>query len=153
MTGPPLRKENIILDLEAKNKDGVIKELAEVLHRQCRNVHLKTILKVVREREAIGSTGVGNGVAIPHGKIAQLDHIILAFGRSLNGINYDAIDNQPVHLLVMILTPRGATDDYLKMLANVSRLLKQPETRRILRTTKDKQEVADLFRDQLQAPE
>lgn len=144
-----LREEDIILDLAAKNKDAALKELTQVLHKYCRDVPQKTILQVLKDREAIGSTGVGNGVAIPHGKIAGLDRILLALGRSLNGLNFDAIDNQPVHLLVMILTPQEVTNDYLKILANVSRLLKNPETRRLLRTTAHRGEVAAVIRELL----
>jgi PTS system nitrogen regulatory IIA component len=95
----------------------------------------------------IGSTGVGNGVAIPHGKIEKLDGILIGFGRSLNGIGFDSIDNQPVHLLVMLLSPVQVIDKYLKTLARVSRLLKQPETRRILRTTESRQKIVEIFQE------
>lgn len=140
-----LQKDDIILDLEATNKEGALQELAGVLHKHCSHIDLEKLCKVVRERELIGSTGVGNGVAIPHGKINKLDHILLCFGRSQAGIHFDSIDNQPVTLFVMILSPVEVTNDYLKTLAQASRLLKQPEKRRALRLTTDKEDIARIF--------
>lgn len=140
-----LSEKDIILDLAAKNKEGVLKELTEVLHRHCPHIHLDNLQRVVYERELIGSTGVGNGVAIPHGKIEGLDQILLCFGRSHGGINYDAIDNQPVTLFVLILSPKAETDDYLKTLARISRLFKKPENRRKLRLADSKAKVIKVF--------
>jgi len=147
MTGSmiQLQEEDILLDLKARNKEGALKELAEVLHKHCPHLKIENVYQVLRDREQIGSTGVGNGVAIPHGKIKELDRILLGFGRSRNGISYDSIDNQPVHLLVMILSPVRVVDEYLKTLAMISRLLKQPEKRRALRITESPREVIDIF--------
>lgn len=140
-----LQEEDIILELQAGNKEGVLRELTEVLHRHCSHIDLQNLYSIVRERELIGSTGVGNGVAIPHGKIEELDHILLCFGRSQGGIHFESTDNQPVNLFVMILSPRHMTDSYLKTLAQVSRLLKRPEIRRTLRLAKDQKEIARIF--------
>ena len=140
-----LQEEDIILDIEARSKDGALKELAGALHKHCTNVNIERLYQVLRDREQIGSTGVGNGVAIPHGKIKELDRILLCFGRSRNGIGFESIDNQPVHLLVMLLSPVQVVDEYLKSLAGISRLLKDPETRRTLRTTESKKEIFDIF--------
>jgi PTS system nitrogen regulatory IIA component len=140
-----LEKEDIILNLTASNKEGVLTELTKVLQRHCPRIELENLQRVVYERELIGSTGVGNGVAIPHGKIEGLEHILICFGRSQGGVNYDAIDNQPVTLFVLILSPQGETDDYLKTLAQVSRLLKKPENRRTLRLAESKEQVLKVF--------
>lgn len=140
-----LQEEDIILDLKARNKDGTLKELARVLHKHCSHINLETLYQVLRDREQIGSTGVGNGVAIPHGKVEKLDRVLIGFGRNLNGIGFDSIDNQPVHILVMLLSPVQVIDEYLKTLGMISRLLKQPETRRILRITENRQEIVHIF--------
>lgn len=140
-----LQEENIVLNLKARNKDGVVKELALVLHKQCPQVNIESLYRVLRDRELLGSTGLGNGVAIPHGKIEKLDRILIGFGRSQNGIAFDSVDNQPVHLLVMLLSPVQVIDEYLKTLAGVSRLLRQPETRKILRTTASREEIITIF--------
>lgn len=140
-----LKEEDIILKLEASNKEGVILELTGALHQHCPHIDLENLHRVVREREQIGSTGVGNGVAIPHGKIDGLDQTFLCFGRSEGGIHFDSIDNQPVTLFMMILSPTAQTDDYLKTLAQISRLLKQPEKRRALRQASSKEQIAQVF--------
>jgi PTS system nitrogen regulatory IIA component len=140
-----LQEENIALDLKSRNKDGVLKELALVLHKQCPQVNIESLYRVLRDRELLGSTGVGNGVAIPHGKIEKLDRILIGFGRNQNGIAFDSVDNQPVHLLVMLLSPVQVIDEYMRTLAMVSRLLRQPETRKILRTTASREEIVTIF--------
>lgn len=140
-----LEPENILLEMGAKNKEGALRELASVLQRQCPAVNLEAICQVLNEREQIGSTGVGNGVAIPHGRVAGLSQILFCFGRSLDGIGFDAIDNQPVHYFFLILSPTHVAEEYLQTLAQASRLLKQPEKRRLLRVAPDKQEIIALF--------
>lgn len=142
-----LREEDIILELRAGSKEAVLRELAEVLHKHCPHVGLEDLCTVVRERETIGSTGVGNGVAIPHGKVRNLDRTLICFGRSQGGVHFDSIDNQPVSLFVMILSPVTVSDNYLKTLARVSRLLKQPEKRRFLRLEKSREKIARLFNE------
>ena len=108
-------------------------------------VSLEAICDVLRERELIGSTGVGNGVAIPHGRVAGLSRILVCFGRSQDGISFDAIDNQPVHFFLLILSPLNVAEEYLQTLARASRLLKQPEKRRLLRLATSAQEIIDIF--------
>ena len=135
----------IILNLQATGKEGVLQEMTEVLQNQCPQIDLEILRRVVREREIIGSTGVGNGIAIPHGKVGELEKILYCFGRSEDGIGFDAIDNQPVHYFFMILAPLNMAGQYLKTLASASRLLKQPEIKRQLRLATNKQELIDIF--------
>ena len=147
MNGTMLRlaDNSILLDMTARNKEGALHELAAVLQRQCPQVSLEAICQVLREREVIGSTGLGNGVAIPHGRVEGLARILFCFGRSLDGISFDAIDNQPVHYFFLILSPLNVAEEYLQTLAQASRLLKQPEKRRLLRLATTRQEIIDIF--------
>lgn len=140
-----LREESVILELKARNKEGSLNELAELLHGQCPTVDLATVCRLLEERELVGSTGVGNGVAIPHAKVKQLDHILLSLGRSQEGIQFDSIDNQPVHIIILILSPADRPDDYLKTLAKVSRFLKNPEMRRQLKQATSTNKIVELF--------
>ena len=140
-----LAADNILLDMTAKNKEGALRELAAVLQQKSPLVSLEAICKVLSERELIGSTGVGNGVAIPHGRVEGLSRILFCFGRSLDGISFDAIDNQPVHYFFLILSPLNVAEEYPRTLARASRLLKQPEKRRLLRLATTKQEIIDIF--------
>lgn len=140
-----LEQDNILLDMTARSKEGALSELAAVLQRQCPQVSLEAICRVLRDRELIGSTGVGNGVAIPHGRVEGLSRILVCFGRSQDGISFDAIDNQPVHYFILILSPLNVAEEYLQTLSRASRLLKQPEKRRLLRLATTKQEIIDIF--------
>ncbi len=141
-----LSKDNVILDLGATTKEAVLWELAESLHHQCPEIGVDEIYRVLTEREQIGSTGVGNGVAIPHGKVqGGLDRILLCFGRSRQGIAFEVFDNQPVHLFVVILSSVGRADEYLRTLAQVSRLLKQAEKRQLLLQAANRQAIVDVF--------
>ncbi len=148
-----LKEDSVLLDIKARNKDGVLKELAAAVHRDCPQVDLDTLYRLLRERENIGSTGVGNGVAIPHAKVSKLDRIHLGFGRSNEGIGFEAIDNQPVHFIVMILSPPDKPDEYLKTLGAVSRVLKKPEIRQQLSMAEDRNNILEILQDFQLLPE
>lgn len=142
-----IKESNIRLDLKAQNKEGIIRELAEIIQQDCPQIELDTICRLVMERENIGSTGVGNGVAIPHARVKDLDSVLICFGHNHEGIGFDAIDNQPVHLFVMILSPENQPEEYLVTLAAVSRLMKKAEIRRQLRHAKDVMQIEKIFLD------
>jgi PTS system nitrogen regulatory IIA component len=97
----------------------------------------KTILEILLQREKLGSTGVGNGVAIPHGKLAKLNKVFGLFARLERAVDFDALDGQPVDLVFLLLAPEGAGADHLKALARVARLLRDPEIARKLRDSRD----------------
>jgi len=137
----------IILEMESASKADALHELAAAVDSSCDAVDQQTLIQVLLEREQVGSTGVGNGVAIPHAKVPGLDKIILCFGRSSNGISFDAVDNRPVHLFVQILSPMGMAEEYLQTLATVSRLLKEEENRRLLMEASSKEEILALFNE------
>lgn len=116
-----INKDSIRLDLMANTKEAVLRELVETIHNQCPEIDRDMLLQAISDRERIGSTGIGGGVAIPHGKLKELGRVLLAFGRSKKGIGFDAIDNRPVHLFIMILAPEIMAENYLTTLARVSR--------------------------------
>jgi PTS system nitrogen regulatory IIA component len=99
----------------------------------------RTILEILMQRERLGSTGVGNGVAIPHGKLAKLNKVLGLFARLERPIDFEALDGQPVDLVFLLLAPEGAGADHLKALARVARLLRDPEVARKLRDSRDTQ--------------
>ena len=94
-------------------------------------------------RESLGSTGIGDGVAIPHGKVSDLHELVVAFGRSKKGIAFDAIDGKPVHLFFLLLAPENSTGQHLKALAKISKMLKTPNFRKKLIEAKTK---SDLYK-------
>ena len=147
-----LEEQCIILELESTGKEAVLRELAETVHDKCTLIDLDTLYQVLAEREQLGSTGVGNGVAIPHGKVRGLKKILLCFGRSSSGVSFDAVDNQPVHLFVMILSPSGMDKEYLQTLARVSKLLKDAATRKKLKQSVGTEPILKLFNQPPPAP-
>jgi PTS system nitrogen regulatory IIA component len=101
----------------------------------------RAILEILLQRERLGSTGVGNGVAIPHGKLAKLSGVFGLFARLDRPVDFDALDGQPVDLVFLLLAPEGAGADHLKALARVARLLRDPEVARTLRQSRDAETI------------
>ena len=126
-----LQQPLIVPELKARDKEGVLGEMAAFLSafvdgETARAEDLKSALMA---REELGSTGVGEGVAIPHAKIAGLGQLVACFGRSLGGVEFAAIDYQPVHLIFVLLVPENSAGAHLKALARISRLLKNESFR------------------------
>jgi nitrogen PTS system EIIA component len=127
-----LKKEFILEQLKAKNKHEALAELAGVFIKDKITFDSGEMLRVLLEREKLGSTGIGDGIAIPHGKLAGLDEILVAFGRSREGIAFDALDGKPVHLFFLLMAPENSAGQHLKALAKISRMLKDEIFRRKL---------------------
>ncbi|WP_174803715.1 PTS IIA-like nitrogen regulatory protein PtsN [Martelella limonii] len=129
-----LKQEAIIPALKANSKKQLLQELA-ARAEAVTGIPEREIFDVVLQRERLGSTGVGNGIAIPHGKLAKLDRIAGVFARLQHPVNFDALDDQPVDLAFLLLAPEGAGADHLKALSRVARLLRDPELTRKLRAS------------------
>ena len=142
---PRLKKESIILEMKAITKEAALRELAALAAVECGRFTEEALYTVLMEREAVGSTGVGNGVAIPHGKVKGLDEILLCFGRSRAGLNFEAIDNRPVHFFVLLLSPTDKAAEYLQTLARVSKILKNSDNRQRLLDCATREEIVALF--------
>jgi len=126
--------EAVVADLKATSKKQALQELARRA-ADISGVHERTIFDVLMERERLGTTGVGNGIAIPHGKLANLDRLYGLFARLSTPIDFQAIDERPVDLIFVLLAPESAGADHLKALAKVSRLLRHRPTCDKLRGT------------------
>jgi len=119
-----LKSEFIIEELKATNKRDVLAELVGVIAKGEGTIDPEAMLQVFLEREQLGSTGIGDGIAIPHGKLAGLDETVLAFGRSREGVAFEALDGKPVHLFFLLAAPENSAGRHLKALAKISRMLK-----------------------------
>ncbi|RPI54811.1 MAG: PTS sugar transporter subunit IIA [Deltaproteobacteria bacterium] len=117
----------IIPDLNTKSKEGALASMAKRVAEIEPALDQDAVLSVLNERERLGSTGIGGGVAIPHGKLPELGRMLILVGRSPGGIPFDAMDNLPVHIMFLLLAPDNSATPYLKLLAQVSRLLKTQE--------------------------
>jgi PTS system nitrogen regulatory IIA component len=122
-----LRPADVIATLRVASKKQALQELAKRA-AETTGLHERTIFEVLLERERLGTTGVGNGIAIPHGKLSGLDRLCGLFARLETPIDFDAIDDQPVDLIFLLLAPETAGADHLKALARVSRLLRERST-------------------------
>ena len=127
-----LKKEHVLEELKAASKREVLAELAGVLAKGGLRVDAEAMLHVLLERERLGSTGIGDGIAIPHGKLAGLEEIAVAFGRSRKGIDFEAMDGKPVHLFFLLLAPENSAGQHLKALAKISRMLRDADFRKTL---------------------
>ncbi|MBF0625337.1 MAG: PTS sugar transporter subunit IIA [Magnetococcales bacterium] len=124
-----LTPERVIPNLDGTDKIGALSQLAGVLAIGCPGTDAARVLRILLEREELGSTGIGNGVAIPHGRLSDLQTPLAALGRSRSGIQFNSLDGQPVHLLVVLLSPPQAGPVHLRALSRISRLLRSPTTR------------------------
>jgi PTS system nitrogen regulatory IIA component len=137
----------IIPALKVKTKKQAIQELA-TRSAQLTGQNERAILEILQQREKLGSTAVGNGVAIPHGKLPKLTRLFGMFARLDGPIDFEALDGQPVDLVFLLLAPEGAGADHLKALAKIARLLRDPEIARKLRES----ESADALHAVLKMP-
>lgn len=118
-----------VVDLHATDKAGALNELIDLIGDAPQIADLEAFRKAIEEREQVMSTGIGLGLALPHVKIPEVVGIITALGRSLKGIDFDALDGRPVHLILMIAAPLKQHRDFLKVIAHVSKLLKDENLR------------------------
>lgn len=132
-----LSEDSIITDLKSKDKVSVIRELAEAVQKAETSINIEELIQTLLERERLGSTGIGSGVAIPHGKLPQIKNIVAAFGRSKAGIDFDSQDGEPAHLFFALVAPENTAGLHLKALAKLSRVLKDPEFREKLMASPD----------------
>src|ERR1700726_5109218 len=126
----------IIPALKVNSKKQLLQELAAKAAALCGQSE-RAILEILQQREKLGSTGVGNGIAIPHGKLPKLDKLFGLFARLDRPIDFEALDGQPVDLVFVLLAPEAAGADHLKALARVARLLRDPDVANKLRDSRD----------------
>ncbi|MGB6411655.1 MAG: PTS sugar transporter subunit IIA [Deltaproteobacteria bacterium] len=140
--------EAIVDDLRADSKEGVLRELSEVIAKIVPKLSADSLTAILMERESLGSTGIGDGVAIPHGKVGGIEHLVAAFGRSRNGVLFDSLDGKPAHLFFLIVAPEYSAGMHLKALARISRLLKDERFRRSLLDAEDADELQRILREE-----
>lgn len=127
----------ISTELSSNKKVEVLAELVDLLRRVQPDLDAAELLAVLIDREELGSTGIGDGVAIPHGKLKGLDRLLMAFGRKQDGIDFDSMDNRPAHLFFLLLAPESEATLHLKALARISKLLRKEDVRRQLLDASD----------------
>ena len=140
-----LTRETVIPALAGGDKSSVLKEMAGKLSASYPRLDEKKILQVLTERERISTTAIGEGVAIPHGKLPEVERVLGIFARSPEGVDFASLDGGPTHLFFMLIAPENAAADHLKALARISRLLKDPAFRSRLIEGKTREEIFDII--------
>ena len=138
-----LTPDLVLPDLKGSNKSDILHELADCLAAKFTDINAKALAAVLAERERLGSTAIGDGIAIPHGKIRGATKIVGAFGRDIAGVDFDSLDGGMTHLFFVLIAPEDSTSLHLKALARVSRLLKDTAFRERLIAAPD---VNDIYR-------
>lgn len=140
--------EFISANLLAKTKIEALEELVNTIIQGGIKLKSSLIIEILQQRENLGSTGIGDGIAIPHGKIPELDDLVVAFGRSSEGIAYDSSDGKPVNLFFLLLAPENSAGHHLKVLAKISKMLKIANFREMLMKAKSQREIYKIIIDQ-----
>lgn len=143
-----LQPEMVWPELTATTKPEVLKELAKRISTGNASLDEQRVAEILAERERLGSTGIQDGIAIPHGKVPGLDRIVIACGRSSRGIEFDAHDTKPTHLFFVLLAPEFAAGQHLKALARLSRILKDARFREKLMGAGDASEMYRAILDE-----
>jgi nitrogen PTS system EIIA component len=140
-----LDKRFIIPNLAARGKEGVLRELVRVIAQVEKQVDEERMLEILLERETLGSTGIGEGVAIPHGKSKTVKKLLASFGRSVPGLDFQAMDGKPTHLFFLLVAPEDSAGIHLKALARISRLMKDASFRKRLLEAETGDEIYSIF--------
>ena len=143
-----LPKEAIVPELKARTKREVLEELSEALVGVKNYLKRDELVEVLMERERLGSTGIGEGVAIPHGKLKDLDQLLICFGRSTEGIDFDSMDGKPAHLFFLLVAPENSAGIHLRALAKISRLLRSVSLRQKLFNASSRDEIFEIISQQ-----
>ncbi|NQS88470.1 PTS sugar transporter subunit IIA [Patescibacteria group bacterium] len=140
-----LDKRAIQVKLKSRTKEEILQELVSLLEKTNQVTDREEFLKVIREREELGSTGIGYNIAIPHARSSAIKSLAGAFGISKEGVDFDALDKEPVHLFFLLGAPQKASGNYLKALAVISRFLRRKKARQDLMKVKIPEDVEKII--------
>jgi len=136
-----LVREAVVLDLESRDKRGALGELCAALAAAEPGLEAAPLLSILEAREALQSTGIGEGVAIPHGKLPGLPRLLASFARSRAGVDFQSIDGAPTHLFFLLVVPEHAGGAHLKALARISRFFRDEAFRKALLEAGSREEI------------
>ena len=143
-----LNEEWVIPDLKGTDKPSILKELSGVLVKPCQVSSVEELVQVLLDREKLGSTGIGEGIAIPHGRLKKLKRFYISFGRSLKGVDFDSIDRKPSQLFFLVMAPENSAVDNLKLLSRIVTLLKEPSFKKRLMEAPSPKELFQIISEE-----
>jgi PTS system nitrogen regulatory IIA component len=138
----------VVDDLRAGTKEGVLREMSEVVAANVPSLSAQGLTSILMDRESLGSTGIGDGVAIPHGKVPGIDRLVAVFGRSREGVQFHSLDGKPAHLFFLVVAPEHSAGMHLKALARISRLLKDARFRAALIDARDADDLRRILKEE-----
>ena len=142
-----LDEKAILVDLKSADKKGVLDELVDPIASIAGLDH-DELVGVLMDRERLGSTGIGGGIGIPHGKVKELESLVLGFGLSRKGVDFESMDNRPTHIFFLLITPENSMGIHLKLLARISKILKNDPFKEKLMNAKDREEVIQIIQEE-----
>lgn len=142
-----LHKDLIISNLAARTKSEVLAELVSPLASRLPSLDVKHAARILMDREMLGTTGIGDGIAIPHGKVDNLDEVFIVVGRSSEGVDFSSLDHKPASIFFMVLAPANVVGLHLKLLAAISRLLKDEAFRHAFLAASDQDSLWNLLQN------
>ncbi len=143
-----LQENWVISDLKGTDKRSILKELSGVLVKPCKVPSEEELLEVLLERERLGSTGIGEGIAIPHGRLKKLKGFFISFGRSVKGVDFDSIDHKPSHLFFLVMAPENSAVENLKLLGRIVQLLKDASFKKHLVGARSQKELFQIISEE-----
>ncbi len=143
-----LTADRIIPDLKGRDKDTILSEMGHMLASHSQSVDPKRMMEMVLAREKVGSTAVGDGVAIPHGRMPGMKQVVAIFARSIQGVDFHAPDGGLTHLFIFLIAPEDSPTNYLECLARISRLLKDAGLRSKLMAGKTNEEIFSALQEE-----
>ena len=143
-----LKPDAIIADLQAKTKAGTLAELATLMAKLEPNVDAEGLRRVLEERELLASTAIGDGIAIPHGKLDSVGRLVGALGRAVDGIEFESIDGKPTNLVFMLVAPASSTGFHLKARPRLSRLFRDADFRQRLLAAPTREDMYQVIADE-----
>ena len=143
-----LAVDSIVPELKGKTKKLVLEELIDAAKQNKSDIDSDRLMKVLLERERLGSTGIGDGIAIPHGKLKDIGNLVLSFGRSIEGIDFESMDGKPVHLFFLLVAPEACAGIHLRALAKIARLLKNGTVRKRLAKVDSREDIFSIIQQE-----
>jgi PTS system nitrogen regulatory IIA component len=143
-----LAVDSIVPELKGRTKKLVLEELIDAAKQNNPHIDSDRLMKVLLERERLGSTGIGDGIAIPHGKLNDISDLVLSFGRSIEGIDFESMDGKPVHLFFLLVAPEACAGIHLRALAKIARLLKNGTVRKRLAKVDNREDIFSIIQQE-----
>ena len=143
-----IKRDMVVPALQATDKRGILEELAAYMAGRHARIDRAVLARVLIEREQLASTAIGEGVAIPHGKLSAVGEIVACLGRAVKGVEFDSMDGQPTYLFFVLVAPESSTGAHLKALARISRVFKDPEFRRRLLAAPDGESMYNVVAEE-----